>query len=428
MKILFLNTFSTVHGGAERLLFDTSTELLARGHQAAIVVAHDDRRSPNPEMWSSAINRYYVPELIAPVTDRSSYNRFRRTESWAEGVRYLQDIVDIESPDLVHIHNFPSVEVLDELRIPVPIIRTIHSYENQCQNHLKRLPDGSVCSHPMGKACQQICGLEKTFRATRVRVENAFMKRRFNRFIAVSDYIRDVLLSNGFPSDRIRVLPNFTRMATGATSGIAEENAILYVGRLTPEKGLVELLDAVGRTTSRPRLIVVGKDGALGQSTFQDEVVERAARSGVEVEFNGWLAGEELRRAYARAKVVGFSSVWPEPFGLVGIEAMMLGKPVIAFDGGGVRQWLTDGKTGFLVPHLDIDAYAARIDELLGNDEVRRRMGEAASARARSEFAPEVYTNQLLDIYKEALDESAADRSRWSSAVRDAQCGIGVPV
>jgi len=427
MKILFLNTFSTVHGGAERLLFDTSTELLAEGHQVAMVVAHDDRRSPNPEFWPSAINRYYVPELIVPVADRRSYNMFRQTESFADGIRYLQDIIDIENPDVIHIHNFPSVEVLKELRIDVPIIRTIHSYENQCQNHMKRLPDGSACTHPMGKACEELCGLEKTFKATRVRMENAFMKRRFDRFIAISEYIEGVMLSNGFPADKIAVLPNFTRF-DGPLPDVTEEDAILYVGRLTPEKGLIELIDAVGRSESRPKLIVVGKDGVLGQSTFQDEVTRKAEESGVDVEFNGWLVGDDLRRAYGRAKAVAFSSVWPEPFGLVGIEAMTQEKPVIAFDCGGVSQWLDHGETGYLVPHLDIDAFASRIDDLFGVDELRRRMGKTARERARQEFTARIYTEKLLGIYKETLNESAADRPRWSATLRDAQCGTRVPV
>src|SRR5205823_680842 len=141
MKILFMNTFSTVHGGAERLLFDTSTELLARGHDVSMVIARDDRRSPNPEFWPSRINRYYTPELIAPVTDRYSYDRARRSAICRETTRYFQDILDIESPDIIHVHNFPRIEVLKELRVDAPIVRTIHSYENQCVNHLKQLPD-----------------------------------------------------------------------------------------------------------------------------------------------------------------------------------------------------------------------------------------------------------------------------------------------
>src|SRR5215471_12063100 len=111
VKILFMNTFSTVHGGAERLLFDTSTELIARGHEVSMVIAHDDRRSKNPEFWPSRINRYYIPELVLPFTDRYSYNGMRRAEQYVDAKRYLQDILNIEEPDLIHVHNFPCLEV-----------------------------------------------------------------------------------------------------------------------------------------------------------------------------------------------------------------------------------------------------------------------------------------------------------------------------
>lgn len=370
MKVLFLNTFSTVHGGAERLLFDTCTELLERSHTVSMVVAHDDRRAPNPERWPSEINRYYVPELIVPTTDRHSYDRYRRGDPYRSTVRYLQDIVDIENPDVIHVHNFPSVEVLKELRIDVPLIRTIHSYENQCENHLKILADGSVCPHPLGDACRKHCGFERSFRATRVRVENAFMKKRFDRVIAISSYIKDVLILNGFAADKITVVPNFTRFPVGRPD-TPEENIVLYVGRFTPEKRLLELVDAISRTQTRPKLLVVGKDGILGQSDFQKRVQVAIEESGLEVEFKSWLVGEELRQAYARSKVVAFGSVWPEPFGLVGIEAMSQGKPVVAYDCGGVRDWLQHERTGFVVPHRDLDSYAFRIDQLMNDSGLR---------------------------------------------------------
>ena len=121
MKILFMNTFSTVHGGAERLLFDTSTELIARGHDVSMIIARDDRRSRNPEFWPSRINRYYIPELVLPFTDRYIYTRMRRTEQYLVAKRYLQDILNIEAPDLIHVHNFPCIEVLGEVEIGAPL-------------------------------------------------------------------------------------------------------------------------------------------------------------------------------------------------------------------------------------------------------------------------------------------------------------------
>jgi glycosyltransferase involved in cell wall biosynthesis len=422
-----MNTFSTVHGGAERLLFDTSTELLARAHDVSMVIARDDRRSKNPEFWPSRINRYYIPELVLPFTDRYTYTGTRRTEQYRDAKRYLQDILDIEAPDLIHVHNFPCIEVLGDIDVSAPIIRTIHSYENQCENHLKRLPDGSICTHPLGDACRDLCGYEKSFKAVRVRAENGFMKKRFSRLLAISSWVREVLITNGFPKEKISVLPNFTRL-NYKPADVIEENIVLYVGRLTPEKGLLELIDSLRLVKTPTKLLVVGKDGALGQSDFQEKVMHRAAEAGIEIEVEGWLVGDKLRQAYARARVVAFSSMWPEPFGLVGIEAMAQGKPVVAFDCGGVRQWLEHERTGFAVPHGDTADYARRIDQLMGDDILRAEMGARARAAAKDRFSPEAYIQSLLGIYTEVLNESSAYRSSGSTEIRDPQCGISVPV
>jgi len=427
MKILFMNTFSAVHGGAERLLFDTSVELLDRGHEVSIVFARDDRRSKNPEFWPSRVNRYYIPELVLPLTDRHSWQATRQTDQYLDGKRYLQDIINIESPDLIHVHNFPCIEVLGELEIDVPVVRTIHSYENQCENHRKQLPDGSICPHPLGDACRIHCRFEKSFKATRVRAENRFMKSRFSRLIAVSSYMREALLANGFPKDKITVLSNFTRLDFKPVD-VLEENIVLYVGRLTPEKGLLELIESLKRTTVPAKLLIVGRDGAMGHSDFHRQVVQRASEAGVEIEVQGWLVGDDLRRAYSRAAVVVFSSTWPEPFGLVGIEAMTAGKPVVAFDCGGVRQWLDHERTGFVVPHGDVAAFAKRIDQLMRDEMLRALMGTTARATARGRFSPDAHIRNLLGIYTEVLNESFADRSRGRTEICDAQRGIGVSV
>ena len=156
--------------------------------------------------------------------------------------------------------------------------------------------------------------------------------------------------------------------------------------------------------------------------------MRRAADAGIDIEVEGWLVGDKLRQAYARAKVVAFSSMWPEPFGLVGIEAMAQGKPVVAFDCGGVRQWLDHERTGYAVPHGDIAEYARRIDQLMGDDILRAKLGARARTAARDRFSPEAYIQSLLGIYTEVLNESSTDRSSRRTEIRDPQCGISVPV
>ncbi len=429
MRILFLNSYSSVHGGAERLLFDTSAELITRGHKVSIVVANDDRRSPNPEFWPARVNRYYVPELMVPLTDRYNYNRLRETPQYRDTLRYMQDIIDIEEPEVIHVHNFPRIEVLNELRIHAPIVRTIHSYENLCGNQLKRLPDGSICSQKLGPVCQTTCSVPKTFKAVRVRAENQLMKKRFGKLIAISSYIKDLLVANGFPAEKIRVLNNFTRLTpAGALRGRPTENTILYAGRLTPEKGLLELLESMSLMQTRAKLLVVGKDGVLGQSNFQQKVLQTAAGRGIALQFQDWCAGDDLRRAYQSAKVVAFSSVWPEPFGLVGIEAMMQGKPVVAFDCGGVRDWLQHGRTGFLVPHLDLRQYAYCLDQLVKDDVLRQVMGAEAQECALGRFSAAAHIHGLLDIYTEVVNEDSVNRPVRCAEVRDAQCGASLSI
>jgi glycosyltransferase involved in cell wall biosynthesis len=364
---------------------------------------------------------------MVPVTDRYTYNKLRRTAPYRNTLRYLQDIIDIEEPDVIHVHNFPRIEVLDEIRVNVPVVRTIHSYENLCGNQLKRLPDGSICTHKLGAECYRQCSIPKTFKATRVRAENRLMKTQVRRLIAVSSYIKDVLVSNGFPTERIRVLNNFTRLTPGSM-GVAEEDLVLYVGRITPEKGLLDLIRSIALTASKPGLLVVGKDAVLGRSGFHQQVVNTAAELNVRLEFQDWCAGDKLRAAYQRAKVIAFSSVWPEPFGLVGIEAMMQAKPVVAFDSGGVRDWLTDGKTGFLVPHLDHATFAERLDRLVTDDRLRADMGTEAQRRALHMFSADAHIAGLLEIYKEVVDEDSAHRPGWRTAICDAQRGPGLSV
>jgi glycosyltransferase involved in cell wall biosynthesis len=425
VRILFLNSYQAVRGGAERVLFDTSVELVSRGHRVSIVVAHDDRRAPNSEFWPAEINRYYVPELMIPVTDRYSYDRSRRTSSYRQTIRYLQDIIDIEEPDIVHVHNFPRIEILNELRIATPLVRTIHSYENLCGNHLKLLPGGSVCAHPAGMACQTNCSIPKSFRATRVRAENRLMATRFGRLLAVSSFVRDELVRNGFDPERVQLLNNFTRIKPGPP-GIAEENLVLHVGRPTAEKGLLQLIESISLTESKPKLLVVGKDAAAGAGRFQSDVLKTASHLGVTIEFQEWCGGAELRRAFRRATVVAFSSIWPEPFGLVGIEAMMHAKPVVAFDSGGVRDWLQDGRTGFAVPRMDVKRFAQCLDRLLHDDALRRSMGSAAQQSATERFTADAHINKLLDIYTEVVDEDITHRPVGRTEVRDPQCGISV--
>ena len=118
----------------------------------------------------------------------------------------------------------------------------------------------------------------------------------------------------------------------------------------------------------------------------------------------GWGGRVEIDQAIAASDIVLFPSVYPEAFGIVGIEAMMRGKPVVGFDVGGVKDWLRHEETGLLVPVKDTQAFADAVIRLLDDDELRIRMGKRAREVALAEFSEEVHIRKLIQIYERALD------------------------
>ena len=127
----------------------------------------------------------------------------------------------------------------------------------------------------------------------------------------------------------------------------------------------------------------------MGEGKLRGKLERLSAELGFQhrVQFHGWVDSTALHTFYERAKVVAIPTRAPESFCLVGPEAMHFGRPVVAFDAGGISSWLEHDQTGFLVPEQDVPAYAQALERLLTDTSLARRMGEhAREARARTVF------------------------------------------
>jgi len=219
--------------------------------------------------------------------------------------------------------------------------------------------------------------------------------QRSSRVLTNSNYMRAELLKVGFRPERTSVLHYFTLSNTPAQPATAPSDATLRFleassdpllftpARLTlPDKGVDFLLTALGRVETPFRAVVAGSGPA------EEWLREKAAEEGVadRVHFTGWVDSGGIEALYERAAVVVCPSVWDEPFGLVGIEAMAHGKPVVAFEVGGIPDWLSDGETGHLVPRKDAAAMARAIDDLLADPGRARDFGERGRRLVHERF------------------------------------------
>jgi glycogen(starch) synthase len=179
----------------------------------------------------------------------------------------------------------------------------------------------------------------------------------------------------------VRVIPSAVELPDRVGEP-AEPPEVLFVGRLSAEKGILELVQAANGM----KLIVAG-DGPLR------ERVPGAL---------GFVPHHELAPLYERASVVAVPS-HREGFGVACAEAMAHGRPVVASGVGGLLDLVVDGETGLFVPPRDVPALRAALERLLGDDELRRRLGEAGRERAREHFAWPAVTDAMIEAYEDAL-------------------------
>ncbi len=374
-------------GGSEIVAVQTIDALAEAGCTPAVIC-----RERDPTV-ARGIPVYERPELFRP--------------SGRSDPAVLETIVDQERPDLIHIHKVTRPDVIRFATERLPTIVTIHDHNVYCPGGSKVFwRTGIVCTRPLGVPCLIHAYTHHCAPRHPVRLWARFTTsadgiaalRTARRVLAHSGYVREQLVHSGLEADHIRVLAPWVELPPTAAPDKSE--TVLFAGRITPEKGLPNLLRALALLRVPFKAVIAG-DGPLRRSCEG-----LASRLGLDhlVEFRGWLSRSALREEYAQCGLLALPSVWPEPFGLVGPEVMAYGKPVVAFDVGGVREWLVEGVNGLLVRRGEVADLARAIARLLTNSKLRVQLGEAARTCIRERFDRKLILDRLIGNYHELLN------------------------
>jgi len=385
VRILFVNEKLGFFGGVEQNAGDAAAGLRGRGH--ACFLAWGERTDRAPEEYARLFDGAWpCAELGARVA----------------GAQDMAQIAAQARPDVIYYHK--------AARLPLEgtggarTVRMVHDHDLCCpRRHKYFLRTGRVCNHRADWRCwfdgaflARDRGRRLGARFVCLAAHRREMKRnqRLDALIVGSRFMRDELAQNGFDAGRIHLLAPMVRMADTRPAPLPEEPEILYVGQLIRGKGVDLLLRAVALLKVEWRLSIVGAGNGEGK------LRDLCARLGLEgrVRFAGWTPHEALGDFYDSARVVAAPSRWPEPFGMVGVEAMARGRPVAGFAVGGIPDWLEDEVTGLLAPEQDVAGLAAALERLLADGALARRLGEAARQRYEERYGFDRYLCKLESI------------------------------
>lgn len=346
---------------------------------------------------------------IAGVTLHESPELLR---SHAPLSRRLGAVLGLQT-DLAHLHQTDDPEIVDALRAHAPVVISAHGY-TACTSGVYYFRPGEQCSRGHGAGCAfnlaaRGCAhtrYPKTLpRKYRHAGRGLAALQRADRAISYSSAVDRHLAANRI--ERRAVVPYFPTTAPQAGSGHTQRRRVVFAGRVVRPKGVGVLLRAIHDVDAE--LVVCGDGRDL------EEMRGLARRLGIErrVRFEGWLAGEGLARELAEASVLAMPSLWPEPFGIVGIEALAAGRPAVASATGGIGDWLQHGVSGLSVPPGDSASLARALEELLADPGRQEAMGRAGKAMVAERFSPERHLTELLRAYRSA-------REAWRSSARPA--------
>ncbi len=352
MLVLHINDRLSARGGADLHLLAVVDHLLHDGCRVALAVGDVDKGLTAP-----------CPLYVANgLTGREA------------GPTDLEAVWQENRPDMVHLHNIMNPEVIRWAHNKRAVM-TIHDHRLFCPGRGKVTATNSACTTRWSPATCAPCFGNTDYRERILKTTGERLVAARNLpTIVLSNYMRQELMKVGFDPAIVHLLPAFVHdLPEAAPSG---PPCVLFCGRLVAAKGVNEAIDAWQRSGTKLPLVFAGTGSARN----------RLEAAGFEV--TGWLDRAGLAGALARAKALLFPPRWQEPFGIVGLEAISLGIPVVSWHSGGIEEWHPGGD--LLVPYGDVESLGRALAKAINQPRTTYALP----------ITPKERTTQLMAIYR----------------------------
>lgn len=351
--LVWINAAADFAGGCETYVHEVASALRKRGYRNTLLYELD-------QSFSSIFAEPF--DAVFPLVEP------------AEQLRRLKG-------DAIYVHRLSDESRVAEIvKAPGHKLRFLHDHRLFClREHKYTTLTHTTCTRTTGLGCYTCLGcfhrssgpIPIGFRSLGSLEREQRMLDQFDRLVVGSDYFRNHVIEHGFEADRVERVRLFARRLTIEKAPERVPGQIVFAGTLVRAKGIDVLLNALAKVTSNFHLQIIGQ----GHQRSRFEELAQQLGLADRVTFKGSMSASELAPILAASQFLVFPSITPETFGLIGVEALSLGTPVIASDVGGISQWLRHGENGLLVPPNDSSALAMEIEQLLRSPERCRELG-----------------------------------------------------
>ncbi|MFO7888942.1 MAG: glycosyltransferase family 4 protein [bacterium] len=410
MKILMIDKFYFIMGGAERYYFELSDILESHDHQVIpFSMNHPDNFStPYSKYFVDFIDYDHISFSKNPVQGISAFMRMIYS---TQAQKRIQRLIDKEKPDIAHIHMIDhqlSPSILDTLKKNgIPIIQTVHQYKLVCPNYrLYNMRTKNICEkclggnyfHPLIERCHKNSFIASFMISMETSIHKFFRlyEKNIDLFHVPSSFMGAKLIQAGIDKNKVDHL-FYTIDIEKFKPHYECKDYFVYYGRLALEKGIMTLLKSMHRISSS-KLVIVG-DGPQKQEL--KEYVE--SQNLKNVIFAGLKYKGELTKIISNAKFVVVPSEWYDNSPLVIYESFAMGKPVIGSNIGGIPELIKDKNCGLIFDPGNSDMLAEKINCMLASDKLILDYGKKARKRAENNFGPDVHYQKMMEKYNHIL-------------------------
>ena len=404
MRILLVNKFHYLKGGSEKYYFELANLLREKGHQIAFFSMRNEKNveTGEKEYFVNEIDLNTGSKLKALDVIYSKENKKKMTEA-------LEDF----KPDIVHVNNFQRqlsesiIEAVNERKIPV--IYTAHDVQAICPAITMLDSNKEICElckngkylNCIKKKCIKDSGLKSILGA----IEGQYyrIKKVYNKKIAYiitpSEFYRQKLIEDGIKENKIEAIHNYIDV-NQYNLQTDDQGYALYIGRLSKEKGILNLIEAFSNLKNE-KLYIAG-DGP------ERERIENIIKDGhleKNILFLGYLKQDQVKEYLRKARFVVVPSIWYEncPYSI--LETQAIGKPVIGANIAGIPELVQDKVNGLTYQYDDIKELEEKMKILFENRLLAEEYGKKAREIAIKEYSKDAYYNQIIKIYEKAVKE-----------------------